>query len=223
MSPGSARAEPGWTVETHSPEETLDLGRRIARAARPGDVLALVGELGAGKTVLAKGLAEGLGAAEAREVVSPTFVLCREYLRGRIPLYHFDAYRLRGGADLEQIGAPEIFGGDGLSAVEWADRAPQVLPADHLEVRLEVTGEQSRRLVASAGGPASERWLGEIRRGAVGLDSSMGGMPAAAFLATPHAYATAAKACRPEELLGLRNSALGTRHFVSRFPCCGSN
>ena len=153
----------GWTLQTQAPEETLDLGRRIARAAHPGDVLALVGDLGAGKTVLAKGLAEGLGAASAREVTSPTFVLCREYLGGRMPFYHFDAYRLRGGADLEQIGAPEIFGGDGLSAVEWADRAPQVLPADHLEVRLEVTGERSRRLEFKARGPAAERWLAAIR------------------------------------------------------------
>jgi tRNA threonylcarbamoyladenosine biosynthesis protein TsaE len=154
-----------WTLETQSPEETLDLGRRIGRAARPGDVLALVGDLGVGKTVLAKGLAEGLGAASAREVTSPTFVLCREYLGGRMPLYHFDAYRLHGAVDLEQIGAPEIFGGDGLSAVEWADRAPQVLPADHLELRMEVTGEQSRRLAFTARGPAAERWLSAIVAG----------------------------------------------------------
>jgi tRNA threonylcarbamoyladenosine biosynthesis protein TsaE len=156
-----------WTVETHSPEETLDLGRRIGRAARAGDVLALLGDLGAGKTVMAKGLAEGLGAASAREVTSPTFVLCREYLGGRLPLYHFDAYRLHGAVDLEQIGAPEIFGGDGLSAIEWADRAPQVLPADHLEVQLEVMGDAARRLSFTPLGPASERWLAEIKNSCI--------------------------------------------------------
>jgi tRNA threonylcarbamoyladenosine biosynthesis protein TsaE len=152
-----------WTVETHSPEETLELGRRIGRAAKPGDVLALAGDLGTGKTVLAKGVAEGLGAAAAREVVSPTFVLCREYLDGRLPLYHFDAYRLRGAADLEGIGASEIFGGDGLSLVEWADRAPQALPQDRLEVHLEVTGPESRRLTFAARGPRAAQWLAGIR------------------------------------------------------------
>ena len=152
-----------WTLETHSPEETLELGRRIGRAARPGDVLALVGDLGTGKTVLAKGVAEGLGAASARDVLSPTFVLCREYLDGRLPLYHFDAYRLRGAADLEGIGASEVFGGEGLSLVEWADRAPQALPPDRLEVNLEVTGPQSRRLAFEARGPHAARWLAEIR------------------------------------------------------------
>jgi len=153
---------PPHVIETHSPEETLDLGRRIGRAARPGDVLALVGDLGTGKTVLAKGVAEGLGAASAREVVSPTFVLCREYLDGRIPLYHFDAYRLRGAADLEGIGAAEVFGGDGLSLVEWADRAPQALPADRLEVRLEIAGPQSRKLTFAARGPKAAQWLNDL-------------------------------------------------------------
>ena len=151
------------TVESHSPEETLAIGRRIGRAARPGDVVALAGDLGTGKTVLAKGMAEGLGAASAREVCSPTFVLCREYLGGRIPFYHLDAYRLRGAADLDGIGAAEILGGDGLAAVEWADRAPQALPQDHLEVRLEVTGPQERRLTFTAQGPQAARFLQDIR------------------------------------------------------------
>jgi tRNA threonylcarbamoyladenosine biosynthesis protein TsaE len=155
---------PAWTVETRSAEETLALGRRIGLAAARGDVLALVGELGSGKTVLAKGVAEGLSAASAREVTSPTFVLCREYLGGRIPFYHFDAYRLRGAADLEHIGAGEILGGDGLAAVEWADRAPGALPSDHLEVRLEVTGAESRRLTLQARGPSAERLLEALRR-----------------------------------------------------------
>jgi tRNA threonylcarbamoyladenosine biosynthesis protein TsaE len=152
-----------WTVETHAPEETLEWGRRIGRAARSGDVLALVGDLGSGKTVLAKGVAEGLGAAAAREVTSPTFVLCREYLGGRIPFYHLDAYRLRGAADLEAIGSAEILGGDGLAALEWADRAPQALPPDHLEVRLEVTGPQARRLTFTARGAEAARLLAEVR------------------------------------------------------------
>ena len=149
-----------WTIETHSPEETLALGWRLGQAAEAGDCLALVGELGSGKTHLAKGLAEGLGAAAPREVTSPSFVLCREYRDGRLPFYHLDAYRLAGARDLEGIGAEEMLEGDGLAALEWADRAPQVLPEDHLEIRFEVTGERSRRLTLTAHGPRSAR-LGE--------------------------------------------------------------
>ena len=152
-----------WTVESRSPEETLEIGRRIGRAARPGDVAALAGELGSGKTVLAKGMAEGLGAAAAREVLSPTFVLCREYLGGRIPFYHLDAYRLRGAADLEAIGSAEILAQGGLAAVEWADRAPEALPPDHLEVRLEVAGPASRRLTFLPRGPRSRELLAALR------------------------------------------------------------
>jgi tRNA threonylcarbamoyladenosine biosynthesis protein TsaE len=150
---------PGWTVESQSVAETLALGRRLGRAARAGDVVALLGDLGAGKTHLAKGIAEGLGAAAAHEVASPTFVLCREYLDGRIPFYHFDAYRLRSAADLEAIGSADIFTGDGLSAVEWADRTPGALPADHLEVRLTVTSEHARRMTFTPHGPHAARLL----------------------------------------------------------------
>jgi len=154
-----------WTVESLSPEETLAIGRRIGRAARPGDCAALAGELGSGKTVLAKGMAEGLGAAAARAVLSPTFVLCREYLDGRIPFYHLDAYRLRGAADLEAIGSAEILAGDGLAAVEWADRAPEALPPDHLEICLEVTGPETRRLTMTPRGPRARELLAALKTG----------------------------------------------------------
>jgi tRNA threonylcarbamoyladenosine biosynthesis protein TsaE len=154
-----------WKAASHSVEDTLALGRRIGRAARSGDVVALVGDLGSGKTVLAKGMAEGLGAASAREVVSPTFVLCREHLGGRIPFYHLDAYRLRGAADLEAIGSAEILAGDGLSALEWADRAPQALPEDHLGIRIEVTGPEDRRLTFAAHGLRSRELLAAIKSG----------------------------------------------------------
>ena len=154
-----------WTTESHSARETIALGRRIGRAARPGDVATLVGELGSGKTRLAKGMAEGLGAASAHEVTSPSFVICREYLGGRIPFYHLDAYRLRGEADLVAIGSDEILAGDGLSALEWADRAAGALPPDHLEVRLEVTGRDARRLTFTPHGAQSERLLEGVRSG----------------------------------------------------------
>ena len=148
-----------WTSRTGGPEETLALGRRLGRAARAGDVVALMGDLGSGKTHLVKGMAEGLGAAQAREVTSPTFILCREYPDGRLPFHHFDAYRLRGAPDLEAIGSDDVLGGDGACAIEWADRVPEALPADHLEVRLEVAGERVRRLDFTAHGPRSARLL----------------------------------------------------------------
>jgi len=153
-----------WTIETQSPEETVALGRRIGRVARAGDCLALVGELGSGKTHFAKGVAEGLGAAAAREVTSPTFVLCREYLDGRLPFYHLDAYRLSGARDLEGIGAEEMLEGDGVAALEWADRAPEILPKDHLQIQFEVTGDSARRLTFTSYGPRSAR-LGAAARG----------------------------------------------------------
>jgi len=152
-----------WTVETNSPEETVALGRAIGRSAQAGDILALVGELGSGKTHLAKGIAEGLGAARARDVTSPSFVLCREYLGGRLPFYHLDAYRLSGARDLDAIGAEEMLCGEGVSALEWADRAPGVLPKDHLEVRFEVTGDSARRLTLTPRGPRAERLLAAVR------------------------------------------------------------
>ena len=154
-----------WTIETQSPEETVALGRRIGRAARVGDCLALVGELGSGKTHFAKGVAEGLGAAAAREVTSPSFVLCREYLDGRLPFYHLDAYRLAGARDLEGIGAEEMLEGDGVAALEWADRAPEILPKDHLAIRFEVTGDSTRRLAFTSHGPRSADLLTLLCRG----------------------------------------------------------
>jgi len=154
----------GQVVNSASAPETLALGRRLGAAARPGDVVALVGDLGTGKTHLAKGMAEGLDAARAHDVTSPTFVLCHEYLDGRIPFYHIDAYRLRGAADLEALGSDDLLAGDGLAAVEWADRVAEALPPDVLEVRLVVTGETSRRLTLAPRGPASERLLAEALR-----------------------------------------------------------
>ena len=139
----------------------------MGQAARAGDCLALVGELGSGKTHLVKGVAEGLGAAAAREVTSPSFVLCREYLDGRLPFYHLDAYRLSGARDLEGIGAEEMLEGDGVAALEWADRAPEILPKDHLAIRFEVTGKESRRLTFTSHGPRSAVFLMLLCRGGI--------------------------------------------------------
>jgi tRNA threonylcarbamoyladenosine biosynthesis protein TsaE len=134
---------------------TLALGRRLGAAARPGDVLALVGELGAGKTTLVHGLAEALGVTGP--VPSPTFVLVREH-EGRLRLVHVDAYRLADSNEALAIGLDEHLPGEGLTAVEWAERVADLLPPDALWVRLETAGEGRRATLA---GPDLERWLGE--------------------------------------------------------------
>jgi tRNA threonylcarbamoyladenosine biosynthesis protein TsaE len=130
---------------------TEAFGRRLAALLFPGAVVALVGQLGAGKTHLVRAVAEGLGVADSRVVTSPTFVLIQEYA-ARLPIYHFDAYRLHGDAEFAELGAHEYFAGDGVCLVEWADRVPGCLPEEYLRATLEVTGETSRRLTLEAVG-----------------------------------------------------------------------
>ena len=141
-------------IETTSPEETAELGRMLGERLRPGDVLALVGPLGAGKTQLAKGLALGVGAETT--VTSPTFKLVNEYA-GRVRLYHIDAYRLRSAEDLVALGCDEFFDGDGAAVVEWADRVAAALPAEHLRVAIDITGPTSRRLTLAPLGQRAGR------------------------------------------------------------------
>src|SRR5262245_33717991 len=133
-------------IDVADPEGTRQLGVRLGRLLFPGSVVALVGQLGAGKTQLAKAIAEGLDIANPAVVNSPTFVLIQEY-DARLPIYHFDAYRLTGEGEFAELGAHEYFAGDGVCVVEWADKVASCLPAEHLEVRIEPTGEMSRRFV----------------------------------------------------------------------------
>ena len=122
---------------------TEAFGRRLADQLFPGAVVALIGPLGAGKTHLVRAIAQGLGVADGRIVTSPTFVLIQEYA-GRMPVYHFDAYRLRGESDFIDLGVHEYFEGDGVCLVEWADRAAGVLPVERLRVELTVVSETAR-------------------------------------------------------------------------------
>lgn len=137
-------------VRTASAEETQNLARLLADTLEPGMIIALDGDLGAGKTTFVQGLAEGLGAAES--VSSPTFVLLRIY-HGRLSIFHFDAYRLDSSAQLEDIGADEYLWGGGISVVEWAERVADALPADRLRVRMTHDGHDARRICFEATGP----------------------------------------------------------------------
>jgi tRNA threonylcarbamoyladenosine biosynthesis protein TsaE len=137
--------------------ETRELGRSLAAILREGDVVLIIGEMGTGKTCLAKGLARGLGIGE--NVLSPTFTLLREY-KGRLPLYHLDAYRLEGPWDLFDLGIEEYLEGDGVLVVEWGDRARDFFPGDFLEVRLEFTDREEERRITIL--PRGEGWLERI-------------------------------------------------------------
>ena len=131
------------TVKLNSEADTRSLGLEIADALEPGDVVALTGDLGTGKTALTKYIAEGLGVRE--EISSPTFTIIKEYKSGRLPLYHFDVYRLGSGEELLDTGAEELLYGDGACVIEWADIVADVLPADSLIVSLNYGGSENER------------------------------------------------------------------------------
>lgn len=137
------------SCETESAQQTMALAGRIARTLEQGDVVALAGELGAGKTVFVKGMAYGLEVEKNIVVTSPTFVILHEY-PGRLPLYHFDFYRLQDRKQAEGIGYEEYFEGDGVCAVEWADRFPEIFPPSTLRVNIEALGETGRLFRISA-------------------------------------------------------------------------
>jgi tRNA threonylcarbamoyladenosine biosynthesis protein TsaE len=141
--------------------ETEAFGRRLGELLFPGVVLALVGQLGAGKTHLTRAIAEGLSVHNPLAVTSPTFVLIQEYA-ARLPIYHFDAYRLSGDREFLELGADEYFHGDGVSVVEWADRVPGAMPAERLEVRIDVLGDTARRFTLEAFGDRYQQLLGDL-------------------------------------------------------------
>ncbi len=146
---------------SRSPEDTAEIGRRLGEILRPGDVVVLSGPLGAGKTALTQGIARGLGVTDY--VTSPTFTLVNEYRPPRPgahpPLYHVDLYRTTGAAEALDLGLDEYLGGQGVTVVEWPERAPEALPPEYLPVRLEIA-DDSRVITV---GPASHRYAGRLR------------------------------------------------------------
>ncbi len=134
--------------ETNSPEETEALGQALAAALKPGAVIAYEGDLGAGKTAFTRGIAKGLGAAD--RVTSPTYTIVNEYLSGRLPLFHFDMYRLASSDELWDIGWEDYLERGGVCAVEWSENVEDALEGA-IRVRIEKTAEDSRKITIEGG------------------------------------------------------------------------
>ena len=122
-------------IETHDPEETFEVGRKIGMNAKPGQIYTLTGDLGVGKTVFTQGVAAGLGITEP--VNSPTFTIIQEYENGRLPFYHFDVYRIGDLEEMEEIGYDDYFFGQGICLIEWAELIEEILPEKRIEVTIE--------------------------------------------------------------------------------------
>lgn len=121
--------------ETYSAEETLQLGERIGREAKPGEVYTLIGDLGVGKTVFTQGMAKGLEIEDA--ICSPTFTIVQVYEEGRLPFYHFDVYRIADVEEMDEIGYEDYFYGSGVTMIEWANLIEEILPERYREVTIE--------------------------------------------------------------------------------------
>ena len=133
-----------WTDGVRSEKEAAEFGKRLGKTLESGDVLALVGELGTGKTTLTKAIAAGLDISET--VTSPTFTIVKEYNSGRLPLFHFDVYRLENGGELIEIGGEEYFDAGGICVIEWADKIAEILPDDTKLILLEYGENEGERI-----------------------------------------------------------------------------
>ncbi len=129
-----------------SPKDTIELGAKLAKKLSAGDVIALCGNLGSGKTTFTKGIGKGLGVKNARHINSPTFVLIKEYM-GRLPMYHLDLYRLERLQDIEDIAVKEYIYGDGVTVIEWAEKIKEILPKYCITVKLKVKDENKREII----------------------------------------------------------------------------
>lgn len=134
---------------TNSTEETRELGKRLAEKLEPGSVVAFTGDLGAGKTAFTGGLADGLGVSD--RVTSPTYTIVNEYEGGRLPLFHFDLYRLESADELFDIGWEDYLERGGVCAVEWSERAVEALESDTILVRIERGSEDNQRVITIEG------------------------------------------------------------------------
>lgn len=122
-------------IESYSPEDTLELGKKIGASATPGQIYTLIGDLGVGKTVFTQGLALGLGIEEP--ICSPTFTIVQVYEEGRMPFYHFDVYRIGDIEEMDEIGYEDYFYGEGLTMIEWANLIEELLPPTYQQITIE--------------------------------------------------------------------------------------
>lgn len=150
-----------YEILSASAEFTRTIGAQLGTLLQAGDVVALSGDLGAGKTCCIQGIASGLGVGAELTVTSPTYTLIHEY-QGRVPIYHFDVYRLRDEDDLYDLGYEEYFYGPGVTLIEWADRIQAFLPDDHLALHLYLRHDGVRRLRFQATGAHSEELLHDL-------------------------------------------------------------
>lgn len=156
-----SKVMPTWQFFSDSEAETDRLGRVLADSLAPGTTISLVGNLGAGKTRLTSALAAGLG-IPSEVVTSPTFMLIQEY-EGRMPLYHFDTYRLKNLDEFYDLGPEEYFYSDGVCLVEWGDRVREALPVDFLRIEIEIVSPTTRSFQFEAFGPDSQHLLESLR------------------------------------------------------------
>lgn len=145
-----------------SVKQTQEIAAKLAKCLKPGDVLALIGNLGSGKTAFVKGLVSGFGVSKSK-VLSPTFVLMRQY-KGKMTVNHFDLYRLKNIQQLQEIGYEEYFYSDGITVIEWADRIKEALPEEYLEIGFDFLDKNSRRLKFRAYGNRYEDYFRAFKR-----------------------------------------------------------
>lgn len=137
-------------IITRSLKETQYLAVKFSKGLKKGDVISLIGELGAGKTSFVQGLAKGLGVKKNYYVNSPTFTILNVYEGGKIPVYHFDWYRLTTESEAADLGMEEYFDGEGVSVIEWAEKFPSLLPERTIWIKMEILGEEERKITISA-------------------------------------------------------------------------
>ncbi len=147
-----------WRLQTRSPEQTMRLGRIGGELLPPGSVVALMGDLGTGKTIFVKGVARGLGVMDEREITSPSFVLVNEY-SGRLPIRHVDLYRLHHAREVEDLGWEELISPPGVTLIEWAEKVLALLPPHRMEVHFAWVNARERELTLVGRGEAAQEWV----------------------------------------------------------------